>query len=115
MVWTVYCRVHPLAVRTSFSLSVYARGLAYGVTRPLRPSRDVAATSHLTSSFSNGSSRRSNTSAISCVFVSMIHLLVRSLKRIACGGSVESADTGFGDAEAAPPQRDSTASGAAIE
>src|ERR1700730_18598262 len=76
MVWTVYGRVHPLAVRTAFSLSVYARGLAYGVTRPLRPSRDVAATSHLTSSLSNGSSRRSNTSAISCVFVSMIHLLI---------------------------------------
>ena len=50
MVCTVYCRVHPLAVSTSFSLSVCARGLAYGVTRPLRPSRDVAATTHITSS-----------------------------------------------------------------
>src|SRR5260370_7649692 len=81
MVWTVYCRVHPLAVRTSFSRSVYARGLAYGVTRPLRPSRDVAATSHLTSSLSNASSSRSHTSPFFFQFFSIFLLLVRSSQR----------------------------------
>ncbi len=84
MVLTAYCLLHPLAVTTSLRRSVYALGSAYGVTRPLRPSRLVAATSHFTSFGANGSFRRSSTSAIYCAFDSMFYLLSWLMGEYAC-------------------------------
>jgi hypothetical protein len=75
--------------------SVYARGSAYGVTRPFLLSRDMAATSHFTSLEAKGSARRTRISDVVCVD-SMIHFLVLEITKAAvtCSDSGHSIDTG---------------------